>query len=158
MCGLGYTVAGSPTNFFFASDLLHRVYHVPKISEGIVQHYSEDYAGVLSLAMTEPGLSVKDSDALQYFALDAYAFDVAVPGVGCSGRPSVEEETEGSATSSAATSSAEASSTVAAAVTSAEVQTSTAPPSAAEAVETGTATSSATQVGPTLSLFMILTR
>ena len=31
-----------------------------------------------------------DSDALQYFALEAWAYDIAVPGVGCPG-PALED-------------------------------------------------------------------
>jgi hypothetical protein len=85
MCGLGYTVARSPTNTFWASDLLHRIFHVPQISEGIVDHFTEDYNSVLALAKTDPSKSVIDSDTLQYFALDVYAFEVAAPGIGCTG-------------------------------------------------------------------------
>ncbi|KAK4102381.1 zincin [Parathielavia hyrcaniae] len=85
VCGLGYTVSESPLNTFWATDLLHRVLHVPRISENIVDHFSEDYEGVLELARTEPEKSVIDSDTLQYFAIDVYAFDIAAPGVGCSG-------------------------------------------------------------------------
>jgi hypothetical protein len=89
VCGLGYTVVQSPLNTFWATDLLHRVLHVPRISEGIVDHFAEDYAGVLELAKTEPEKSAIDSDTLQYFAIDVYAFDIAAPGAGCTGE---EEE------------------------------------------------------------------
>ncbi|EAQ83432.1 hypothetical protein CHGG_09836 [Chaetomium globosum CBS 148.51] len=85
VCGLGHTVVGSPLNTFWATDLLHRVLHVPRISEGIVEHFAEDYEGVLELAKSDPAKSAIDSDTLQYFAIDVYAFDVAAPGVGCTG-------------------------------------------------------------------------
>lgn len=85
VCGLGYTVAQSPLNTFWATDLLHRVFHVPQISEDLVAHFTEDYQEVVSLARTDPERSAFDSDALQYFAIDVYAFDVAAPGVGCTG-------------------------------------------------------------------------
>jgi hypothetical protein len=85
VCGLGYTVVGSALNTFWATDLLHRVLHVPQISEGIVEHFAEDYEGVLELAKTEPEKSAIDSDTLQYFAIDVYAHDIAAPGVGCTG-------------------------------------------------------------------------
>lgn len=91
VCGLGYTVAGSPLNTFWATDLLHRVLHVPRISEGVVDHFAEDYAGVLELAKTDPTKSAIDSDTLQYFAIDVYAHDIAAPGVGCSGDEKKEE-------------------------------------------------------------------
>ncbi|KAM7217939.1 zincin [Rhypophila decipiens] len=94
VCGMGYTVVGSPLNTYWATDLLHRILHVPRISEGAVEHFADDYAGVLELAKTEPHKSGIDSDTLQYFAIEAYAFDVAAPGVGCTG----EEEKVGEAT------------------------------------------------------------
>ncbi|KAK3305639.1 putative peptidase domain-containing protein [Chaetomium strumarium] len=85
VCGLGYTVTESPLNTFWATDLLHRVLHVPRISENVVEHFAEDYEGVVELAKTDPAKSAIDSDTLQYFAIDVYAFDIAAPGVGCTG-------------------------------------------------------------------------
>lgn len=85
LCGFGYTVAKSPLNTYWAVDLLHRIFHVPRISEGVVDHFAEDYAEVLELAETDPAKSVIDSDTLQYFAIDVYAYDIAAPGVGCTG-------------------------------------------------------------------------
>ncbi|KAF1808267.1 major allergen Asp f 2-like protein [Eremomyces bilateralis CBS 781.70] len=72
MCGRGYTVATSPPNTYFAVDLLHRLFHVPQISEDTV-------------TQRDPYKSTRDSDALQLFAIDVYAYDIAVPGTGCSG-------------------------------------------------------------------------
>jgi hypothetical protein len=91
VCGLGYTVAQSKLNTFWATDLLHRVLHVPTISEGIVDHFAEDYAEALELAKTDPSKSVIDSDALQYFAIDVYAYDIAAPGEGCTGEAEEKE-------------------------------------------------------------------
>ncbi|KAJ0160195.1 Major allergen Asp f 2, partial [Colletotrichum tanaceti] len=112
VCGLGYNVANSQLNTFWATDLLHRAFHVPLISEGVVAHYAEDYADALALAKNNASLSVVDSDALQYFAIDVWAYDIAAPGVGCSGELHEEEEehteepTPTSTTAAAATSSA----------------------------------------------------
>jgi hypothetical protein len=87
MCGFGWTVANGATNFYWAGDLLHRLLHMPAVGEGHVEHYSVGkYPGVLELAKTNSSYSVKDSDTLQYFALEVYAHDVAVPGVGCAGK------------------------------------------------------------------------
>jgi hypothetical protein len=41
---------------------------------------------VLQLAQTHSEHSVRDSDTLQYFALEAYSYDIAVPGEGCTGK------------------------------------------------------------------------
>lgn len=85
---------GSELNTFWASDLLHRVFHIPAISEGIVEHFTEDYAALLQQAKDEPEKSAIDSDALQYFAIDVYAFDIAAPGEGCTGDLDEAEKAE----------------------------------------------------------------
>lgn len=85
MCSQGYTVSGSETNTFWAGDLLHRLYHVPAIGQGLIEHYADGYSGVLELAEGNRTEAVHDSETLQYFALEVYAYDVAVPGVGCVG-------------------------------------------------------------------------
>lgn len=104
VCGLGYTVAESPLNTFWATDLLHRLLHVPTISQDLVHHYADDYAGVLKLAKEDSTKTVLDSDALQYFAIDVWAYDIAAPGIGCSGETPEPESTptESSAPSSTA--------------------------------------------------------
>ncbi|KJZ72213.1 hypothetical protein HIM_08355 [Hirsutella minnesotensis 3608] len=86
VCNLGYTVATSKRNIYWAMDLMHRVLHVPTISEELVEHHTEDYAGVIKLAKQEPSKSGYDSNTLQYFAMDVWAYERAAPGVGCTGR------------------------------------------------------------------------
>lgn len=83
----GYNVANSPANTFWASDLLHRLFHLPKVGEGAVGHYGTEtkYSGVLDLPKENSTYAVRNSDTLQYFALEVYAHDVAVPGIGCPG-------------------------------------------------------------------------
>ncbi|KAI4287933.1 MAG: hypothetical protein L6R35_002805 [Caloplaca aegaea] len=85
LCALGYTVAESESNTYFGSDLLHRLYHMPAFGENYVEHFAEDYAGALELAETNETYTTHDSDTLQYFALDVYAYDIVVPGIGCPG-------------------------------------------------------------------------
>ncbi|OAA39353.1 major allergen Asp f 2-like protein [Metarhizium rileyi] len=97
VCNLGYTVVGSKLNVYWATDLMHRLFHVPTISEGIVDHYSHDYAEMLELAKKQPEKSGIDTDALQYFAIDVWAYDIAAPGVGCTGKP-VKKNPSGTAT------------------------------------------------------------
>jgi hypothetical protein len=82
---MGYTVSGSETNTFWASDLLHRLYHVPAIGQNWVDHYTDGYDEVLDLAIENATLSTHDSETLQYFALEVYAHDISVPGIGCPG-------------------------------------------------------------------------
>ncbi|KAJ5550810.1 hypothetical protein N7535_001250 [Penicillium sp. DV-2018c] len=85
MCGLGYTVSESETNTFWAADLLHRLYHVPAIGQNWIDHFADGYEEVIDLATENATLSTHDSETLQYFALEVYAYDIAVPGTGCSG-------------------------------------------------------------------------
>ncbi|EXJ55326.1 hypothetical protein A1O7_08253 [Cladophialophora yegresii CBS 114405] len=110
MCALGYNVAESKTNTFWASDLMHRLYHMPAFGEDTVSHYSEDYQELLENAEHNATLSTRDSDALQYFALEVYAYDIAVPGVGCPGPDDTAEggatPTQGSGSASTTTSAA----------------------------------------------------
>jgi hypothetical protein len=104
MCMMGYSVSKSETNTFWASDLMHRLYHMPAIGGDYIDHFTEDYAEVLEAAERSSINSTHDSDVLQYFALEAYAYDIAVPGKGCPGSSS----TSGTSTSGQAVSTASA--------------------------------------------------
>jgi len=106
VCSQGYTVAGSRTNVYWASDMLHRcvlpgccppsppltppappdsLFHVPNTSEDAIHHTADGYANSLELATHGDGEAAHNSDSLIYFALEVYALRVAVPGVGCLG-------------------------------------------------------------------------
>lgn len=85
MCALGYNVAEFETNTFWAADLMHRLYHMPAVGQAWVEHFASDYEEVIELSASNETLSTHDSDTLQYFALESYAYDIAVPGVGCPG-------------------------------------------------------------------------
>ncbi|EMR66328.1 hypothetical protein MGN70_010557 [Eutypa lata] len=90
LCGYGYQVATGKLNFYFGSDLIHRLLHIPSVGEGAAEHYADTYTECLELAVSDPALAVRNSHTLQYFALDVYAYDIAVPGEGCTGRVSEE--------------------------------------------------------------------
>ncbi|KAH7127415.1 putative peptidase domain-containing protein [Dactylonectria macrodidyma] len=102
VCNLGYTVAASKLNTYWATDLMHRILHVPIISESIVDHFAEDYPESLALAKSDPSKSGIDSDTLQYFAIDVYAYDIAAPGVGCTGEVATETTEDAASTTSEA--------------------------------------------------------
>lgn len=134
----GYNVANGPTNFYWASDLIHRLLHLPNVGEGVVEHYTneeeEKYPSVVNLATNNATFSARDSDTIQYFALEAYAYDIAVPGVGCPGRYAAAKESSSAASS--ATLSAAPSATASASATSAAASASaTGAASPAEACE-----------------------
>jgi hypothetical protein len=65
-------------------NLHRRLLHVPVVSENAVQHLAHDYRGALELARNGEGAN-RNSDSLQYFALEVYGTRVAAPGVGCVG-------------------------------------------------------------------------
>lgn len=112
----GYDVANGATNFYWASDLLHRLLHVPQVGEGVVEHYGDasDYPGVLKLAKENSTYAARNSDTLQYFALEVYAHDIAVPGVGCPGTYTLTatEDSHPAPTSSESTTTAAATNAV----------------------------------------------
>ena len=105
LCGYGYSVTTGELNFYFGSDLVHRLFHLPRIGEGIVEHYADTYSECLELAQNDPALAARNSHTLQYFALDVYAFDIAVPSEGCTGRPA-DSESEDPSTTTGSTPSA----------------------------------------------------
>lgn len=120
MCMFGYDVANGATNYYWASDLLHRLLHVPRVGEGIVEHYGHGeakYPGVIEMATENTTYAVRNSDTLQYFALEVYAHDIAVPGEGCPGEYRTPSPTS---TPAAATSTAAAATSAAPATTTTE--------------------------------------
>lgn len=122
MCGYGYTVAAGKLSFFFAADLIHRLYHLPKVGETIVEHYADTYAECLELAISSPADAVRNTHSLQYFALDVYAHDIALPGEGCTGK-AVESDSSSAASSAPATTPAPSAQSVSASAESAECHT-----------------------------------
>lgn len=92
LCGYGYDVANGPLNVFFGPDLLHRLFHIPTIGEGAAAHSADSYADCLLLAIDDAASAVRNTHSLQYFALDVYAFDVSLPGKGCTGVLKTEGE------------------------------------------------------------------
>lgn len=151
MCGHGYTVAGGELASFFASDLIHRLFHTDKIGEATVFHYADTYDECLALAQETPAQAVRNAHTLQYFALDVWAFDIAVPGQGCTGVYVPEEEDAEAAPASTASSAAAATSTAAettSAAETAEAATTEAPTSTMDDAESTTesATESAESV------------
>ncbi|KAL8403242.1 hypothetical protein RB594_008488 [Gaeumannomyces avenae] len=88
LCSFGYTVAAGKLNLYWAADLMHRIFHLEPVGEGAVEHYADSHAECLAIAKSDPSKAVRNTYSLQYFALDAYAYDVVMPGEGCPGRSS----------------------------------------------------------------------
>jgi hypothetical protein len=128
--------------------LIHRLFHTDKIGEKTVFHYADSFDECTALAIEDPKLAVRNAHTLQYFALDVYAYDISVPGQGCTGEPVAEEESEAPASSASSASASATSSATSSSTSSAEAAAVTAPTSTTDAAESTTesATESAQSV------------
>lgn len=104
LCSQGWTVAHSKDNLFWATDLLHRFWHTTVLGHGLVGHYADSYDDSLELALTNSTYAVINSVSLRLFALETYANDITVPGVGCAGDDSESSQVTASSSTTAATS------------------------------------------------------
>ncbi|CAL3972290.1 hypothetical protein PZA11_004558 [Diplocarpon coronariae] len=103
MCGHGFTVAEQKDSLYFGADLMHRLFHVTKIAEGVVDHFADTQEEILRLAHDHPEQAVRNSATLRHFAVEVYAYDIALPGQGCAGTlPAHSETASATLTSSAA--------------------------------------------------------
>jgi hypothetical protein len=125
LCGNGYTVANGKLATYFAADLMHRLYHTTKIGEGATEHFADSYSECLELAEEKPNDAVRNTHSLQYFALDVYAMEVALPGEGCTGVVA-EEETGSHGAAPAVSSASSAVSSAAGSTTAAQAASQTA--------------------------------
>ncbi|EHL00472.1 putative Major allergen Asp f 2 [Glarea lozoyensis 74030] len=115
------------------------------VGEGLVEHHADGYHGCVELAAGENyTLAASNSATLSYFAIEAYAYDIAVPGEGCLGKP-VEKEDDGhghGAASSSSSSSMTESTTSSTTATAAPASTTSINPT--RVVQVPATTSSAT--------------
>lgn len=112
LCARGFDMATGRPNDYWAADLIHRLYHVPLVGEDEVGHYADGYPELLELAKgVNHTDAARNSQSLSYFALEAYAYDISVPGEGCAGKLVEEEHDHDHDTGSATTSSAAAAAT-----------------------------------------------
>ncbi|WRT68180.1 uncharacterized protein IL334_005155 [Kwoniella shivajii] len=127
-CMNGYTVAGSPLGTHWSIDLIHRMFHVPTVTNELVGHYSEDYASALELAEHNSTYSPMDSDALQAFAA------LAKGGDSCIGTAPEADHSHDTATStSAAAASSSTAASASPAATSATAAAAAAPAASSDA-------------------------
>ncbi|SCZ88486.1 BZ3500_MvSof-1268-A1-R1_Chr10-2g02975 [Microbotryum saponariae] len=83
LCWDGRLIGSGNPSHYLGADLMHRLTHVPSVTFGHVVHTAEGYVESLKLASTNNSLAAFNSDTLQFFALDAYARDVASAPKGC---------------------------------------------------------------------------
>lgn len=71
------------------------------MGEETIDHHADGYRGVVELAKGENyTLAASNSATLTYFATEAYAFDISIPGEGCVGKDIVGADTGHPASSS----------------------------------------------------------
>lgn len=85
LCSAGFTVGRYKNTNYWSADLLHRIWHTDAFGKGAIGHYADTYEDVLELAKTNGSRAVRNSASLILYALDIYAHDISVPGVGCNG-------------------------------------------------------------------------
>lgn len=107
-CMYGWTLTESAVADYWSIDLIHRLFHVPQVTNAVVQHFAEDYAEVLELAETNSSYAIYDQDALQYFAAHVYALEVAGGGDACIGEAHEHDHSDDGHAHSDASSSAAA--------------------------------------------------
>lgn len=78
---------------------------MPSIGEDTVDHFADSYEECLELAKENPTEAVRNTHTLQYFALDVYAFDIALPNEGCTGKTTAKASSEVASTAMATASS-----------------------------------------------------
>lgn len=111
-CAFGYNVVNSSPSYYFSTDLMHRLFHLPSIGLGKIGHFADDHADCVNLAKTNGTAAVYNTHSLQYFANHVYAVEVAEGGEGCIGEydsSGIVAPTTTSAAAASGTSSAAAS-------------------------------------------------
>ncbi|KAK1922879.1 putative peptidase family-domain-containing protein [Papiliotrema laurentii] len=84
-CMHGFRLDAVKPAFYWSIDLIHRLFHVPSVTNGLVDHFAEDLHEVVELAAHNGTFAAVDSNALQYFAAHVYAIEVAKGGDACIG-------------------------------------------------------------------------
>ncbi|RDB17278.1 Antigen 1 [Hypsizygus marmoreus] len=110
-CGFGYTVSNDSASYYFATDLMHRLYHIPVITYAKVGHYADSYDECLELAVHNSTWTPFNTHTLQYFAADVYGQEVGAPGIGCSGESALHDHGHEPVTTTAPASTSAASQT-----------------------------------------------
>lgn len=141
LCMMGYQLAGSlAPSTFWPIDLIHRMFHVPQLTNDAVHHYIPEGSklpAIFTLAETNATWSPFDSDTLQFYAAHVYINEVVKAGDSCLGDiEGVRQQAHAGhshGASSSAVASAPAASSTAAAVSSTAAPTSATSAAAAPA-------------------------
>ncbi|GAA5915223.1 Zps1p [Sporobolomyces salmoneus] len=106
LCWDGVEIGSIPPARWLATDFMHRLMHVPSIVYGHISHAADSLGGVFELASSNDSATVTNQNTFQFYALDAYAYDVVWPGKSCvTSNPPQEEESHYSAPAPSSTTS-----------------------------------------------------
>ncbi|KAK4052491.1 Prenylated Rab acceptor protein 1 [Microbotryomycetes sp. JL201] len=140
LCFDGHEIGHGIVAEWLATDLLHRMTHISAITYNKVHHAADSYPDVIALAASNSSETVFNQNTFQFFALDAYARDVAYPPNGCIAADALTATTDdGHGHSSSATSasvSASATATATSTIDTAQSQAATTTKTAANACHT----------------------
>ncbi|VVT51196.1 uncharacterized protein SAPINGB_P003016 [Magnusiomyces paraingens] len=148
ICAHGYTVAGNNATDTWAGTFLGQLLNSQRIGQGSISHKAESYASVIALAKSNSSVALHNTASLQYFALHAWAYDIAVPGAGCTGKYSNASLATNSTLASSSNTTVSTNTTVSSNSTSTAAQRQTASNSSAASqsllVVTGSSVSTST--------------
>ncbi|KAI5478172.1 hypothetical protein MNV49_005339 [Pseudohyphozyma bogoriensis] len=89
MCNQGQTLVKNGSELTQGAWFVHRLLHTPTASGGRLSDVVDTVAEALELAAgVNQTQALYSIHSVQYYALDTYAFDILLPGVGCRGDPS----------------------------------------------------------------------
>lgn len=84
LCSPSIDIKTGKPKKLWALDLIHRLFHINRIGEGVIKHYTHGQPETLALASSDNfTLAATNTDSLISFASEAYAFDIINPGIGC---------------------------------------------------------------------------
>ncbi|POY72492.1 hypothetical protein BMF94_4318 [Rhodotorula taiwanensis] len=115
LCWDGVEIGSEPPARWLATDFMHRLTHVPSITYGHIDHAADSLGGVLELAAHNDSRTAFNQNTFQFYALDAYAYDVVWPGKSCVTANPPHDEASHSAPASTSSSAAAAAATTASA-------------------------------------------
>ncbi|GAA5984855.1 hypothetical protein JCM5350_002584 [Sporobolomyces pararoseus] len=93
LCWDGVEIGTLPPARWLATDFMHRLIHIPSITCGHISHAADSLGDVLELAANNDSRTISNQNTFQFYALDAYAYDVVWPGKSCVTSDPPHEET-----------------------------------------------------------------
>ncbi|MCO5589753.1 hypothetical protein L7F22_043722 [Adiantum nelumboides] len=82
-CGNGFKLGRDNVNVYWGADLLHRMMHLPKVTNGYITHVADTHEDMMKIAIEKPDQSVKNQHSIQEFAFEAWIRKYTNP-EGCS--------------------------------------------------------------------------